>query len=211
MKIISPPKIISRLYYSMEWEKTVMGRKQVYLTFDDGPTPQVTDFVLNQLNQHQVKATFFCVGKNIASEPQIFANILNEKHHIGNHTQNHLNGWKTSCSSYIADILKCTDTMNLQGYLPENKPLFRPPYGKITREQIKALKDQYRIVMWSILAYDWMPHKSQYYCLNTILSHLKNGAIIALHDSHKAAPNITKTLPLMLPAIKDKGYDFALL
>jgi peptidoglycan/xylan/chitin deacetylase (PgdA/CDA1 family) len=211
MKIISPPKIITGLFHSLEWAMPASSEKKIYLSFDDGPTPSITNFVLNELEKANAKATFFCIGKNIAHEPNLFNEILAAKHQIGNHTQNHVNGWKTSTAKYLQEIENCEKEIQKQGYKQDEKPLFRPPYGRITRQQIKALKMQYRIVMWSILAYDWLPEKFENQCLKNVASHLKKDAIIVMHDSVKATANIKKTLPTLLKTIKDKGYDFGLI
>ena len=211
MKIISPPKIITGLYHSLEWVMPPSSQKKVYLSFDDGPTPSITNFVLNALNKADAKATFFCIGKNIANEPSIFHEILTANHGIGNHTQNHANGWKTSTINYLQEIESCENEILQRGYKYDGKPLFRPPYGKITRRQINAVKTKYRIMMWSILAYDWLPEKNENQCLKNVTSHLKNNAIIVMHDSVKASINIKKTLPPLLQIIKDNGYEFGLI
>ena len=211
MKIISPPKIITGLYHSLEWAMPAVSQKKVYLSFDDGPTPSITNFVLNELDKAHAKATFFCIGKNIFNEPGLFKEILVTKHQIGNHTQNHANGWKTSTVNYLQEIENCENAILQHGYNHHGKALFRPPYGKITRQQINAVKTKYRIMMWSILAYDWLPEKNENQCLKNVTSHLKNDAIIVMHDSVKAASNIKKTLPPLLQIIKDKGYDFGLI
>lgn len=208
MKIISPPKILTGLFHSLEWSMPGAAEKKIYLSFDDGPTPSITNFVLNELEKVNANATFFCIGKNIASEPALFKEIIASKHQIGNHTHNHVNGWKTSSSNYLQEIENCENEIQLHGYTHHGKPLFRPPYGRITRKQINAIKTKYRIMMWSILAYDWLPEKNENQCLKNVTSHIKNDAIIVMHDSVKASINIKKTLPTLLQIIKDKGYSF---
>jgi peptidoglycan/xylan/chitin deacetylase (PgdA/CDA1 family) len=211
MKIISPPKVITSLFHSLEWAVPATSQKKIYLSFDDGPTPSVTDFVLNELDKAKASATFFCIGKNIANEPNLFKEIHASNHQIGNHTQNHVNGWKTSTARYLKEIEDCQNEIISKGYKQQQKPLYRPPYGKITRHQINALKTQYRIVMWSILAYDWLPEKTENQCLKNVVTHLKNGAIIVMHDSIKASVNLKKTLPPLLQIARDKGYEFGLI
>jgi peptidoglycan/xylan/chitin deacetylase (PgdA/CDA1 family) len=211
MKIISPPKIITGLYHSLEWALPASSHKIINLSFDDGPTPSVTSFVLNELEKANAKATFFCIGKNIANDPNLFQEIIASKHQIGNHTHNHVNGWKTSAASYLQEIENCENEIQNHGYKHGTKPLFRPPYGKITRRQINAVKKHYRIMMWSILAYDWVPEKYENQCLKNVISHLKNDAIIVMHDSLKASTNIKKTLPTLLQIVSDKGYSFGLI
>jgi peptidoglycan/xylan/chitin deacetylase (PgdA/CDA1 family) len=211
MKIISPPKIITGLFHSLEWAMPAATEKRVYLSFDDGPTPTISDFVLNELEKVNAKATFFCIGKNILQYPNLFQEIVKAKHQIGNHTMHHANGWKTNLSKYIEEIEACEQIILAQGYQVPKKPLFRPPYGKITRTQINTIKTHYRIIMWSILAYDWLPEKKENQCLKNVLSHLKNDAIIVMHDSLKASVNVKKTLPTLLQMVKDKGYSFGLI
>jgi peptidoglycan/xylan/chitin deacetylase (PgdA/CDA1 family) len=211
MKIISPPKIITGLYHSLEWKMPLDVSQKVYLTFDDGPTPAVTDYVLKELNKAGAKATFFCIGKNVENHPKLFSEIIAEGHQVGNHTQHHVNGWRTSTEKYLEEIKRCSEAINSRAYEHRGKALFRPPYGKITRSQIKAIKADYRIVMWSILAYDWLPERRNGQCLNNVISHLRKDAIIVMHDSVKAYENIRKTLPELLHKINDKGYQFGLI
>lgn len=211
MQIISPPKIITGLYHSLEWKMPACSQKKIYLSFDDGPTPSVTDFVLNELNKMNSKATFFCIGVNIEKHKELFRELIAEGHQVGNHTQHHLNGWKTCTEKYVQDIEACKEAIGQNGYEHQGKLLFRPPYGKITRQQIKAVKSEYRIVMWSILSYDWLPERHTGQCLNNVVSHLKNDAVVVMHDSLKASVNIKKTLPSLLQICRDKGYELGII
>ena len=211
MQIISPPKIITGFYHSLEWKMPACSNKKIYLTFDDGPTPSVTDFVLKELNKVNAKATFFCIGVNVEKYTELFRELIAEGHQVGNHTQHHLNGWKTSTEKYVQDIEACKETIGQSGFKHQGKPLFRPPYGKITRQQIKAIKSEYRIIMWSILSYDWLPERRTGQCLNNVVSHLKNDAVVVMHDSLKASINIKKTLPSLLQICKDKGYELGII
>ncbi|MCC6251696.1 MAG: polysaccharide deacetylase family protein [Bacteroidia bacterium] len=209
MKIITPPIIITSLFHSLEWQiNDARISRKLYLSFDDGPTPQVTDFVLNQLCKNSIKASFFCIGANIKKEPQLFQELIKQQHRVGNHTQHHVNGWKTNTSTYLNEIEACEKILQEYGYQHDGKPLFRPPYGKITRDQIKALKHKYRIIMWSILGYDWLPYKNPHQCLRNILKPLRSNAIIVLHDSLKASINIKHALPEFIKQAKDQGYTF---
>ena len=212
MKIIRPPQLVTRLYHSLEWHGGGKDSKKIHLTFDDGPTPNITEFVLNELDKVNAKATFFCIGKNIQQHPAIFNQVMKQGHQIGNHTFNHVNGWKTSTANYLAEIENCNQT--IAEHLPQvsnSKLLFRPPYGKITRTQIASIKAQYRIIMWSVLSYDWLPEKKENQCFNNITVHLKSNSIIVLHDSVKAAENVKKTLPKLLRFAQNEGYSFDLL
>jgi peptidoglycan/xylan/chitin deacetylase (PgdA/CDA1 family) len=211
MQIISPPKIITGFYHSLEWKMPACSNKKIYLSFDDGPTPSVTDFVLKELNKVNAKATFFCIGVNVEKYTELFRELIAEGHQVGNHTQHHLNGWKTSTEKYVQDIEACKEAIRQNGYEHQGKLLFRPPYGKITRQQIKAVKSEYRIVMWSILSYDWLPERRTGQCLNNVISHLKNDAVVVMHDSLKASVNIKKTLPSLLQICKDKGYELGII
>ena len=207
MYFIKTPKIIRFFFKDYLWSiKT--NDKEIYLTFDDGPTPVVTEFVLDTLKKYQAKATFFCIGKNIDNHPKIFQRILNEGHSVGNHTQNHLNGWKTKTLSYIENVKKCQNSLdNVQDYKREK--LFRPPYGKIAMNQAKKIiKQGYRIIMWSVLSGDFDLKITKEQCLNNVLKNTKKGDIVVFHDSKKAYTNIEYTLPKVLDYFVKQAFVF---
>ena len=205
---IKTPRILERLFSSYTWRFDT-DRKEIFLTFDDGPTPEITPFVLKQLKQYNAKATFFCIGKNIENHPEIFHQILSEKHSVGNHTQNHLNGWKTKNINYLDSVLKCEDVIsNLADKTKESK-LFRPPYGRIKKSQAKEiLKRGYRIIMWNVLSADFDKSISKEKCLENVLKNTKKGGVIVFHDSLKASEKLQFVLPKVLEEFSKKGFSF---
>ena len=179
--------------------------QKVFLTFDDGPTPEVTNWVLGQLKIYNAKATFFCIGDNIQKYPGTFQQILSENHTIGNHTFNHLNGWKTATEYYIENVKLCQSEIKKENKSPTN--LFRPPYGKIKPSQSKRLRKMgYKIIMWDIISYDFDQTISKEKCLDNVLKNIENGSIIVFHDSQKAWKNLEYVLPKTLKLLNEKGY-----
>lgn len=206
----SIPGFVKWIYPKRIWDGPSKG-KNIYLTFDDGPVPQVTTWVLEQLKAYDAKATFFCIGVNVEKYPEIFRKIINEGHSIGNHTYNHLNGWKTRTDEYILNTLKCEQA--IQKNLPENIPakneLFRPPYGKITNRQAKELQKRgFKVVMWSIVSLDYDTSVSAERCYRNVLRNVRPGSVIVFHDSFKAQPNLTAVLPQILELFSEEGYTF---
>ena len=194
------PKPIQKLYPSLVWQKQ---DEALYLTFDDGPHPEITPKILALLDLYEVKATFFCVGDNVRKYPDTYKLILNKGHQTANHTYNHLNGWKTATQEYLNNVEEARKLINSN--------LFRPPYGKIKRSQIKHLKGDYQIIMWSVLTYDFSKTISPEKCYQNALKGLKPGAITVFHDSEKAAKNMLFALPGFLKAAQKKGYPFKVL
>ncbi|WP_158962266.1 polysaccharide deacetylase family protein [Myroides fluvii] len=202
-------RIFPFLFPRYTWHKPKQD-KVIYLTFDDGPIPEVTEWVLDMLRQHQVKATFFCIGDNISKHPVIFQRILAEQHQIGNHTFHHLKGWKTEIRDYIADVEQCQQ--EIVKHAKATTSLFRPPYGKITKKQANYILDKgYEIIMWSILTKDYSSTISPERCLARTIRQLVPGSIIVFHDSLKAEKNMKYTLPLLIEYLKKEGYFFATL
>jgi len=176
--------------------------KEVYLTFDDGPHPQITPWVLDLLNRYQAKATFFCIGKNVDSFPDIYRRIIEEGHRVGNHTQHHLNSKKTDESVWLQDVREAA--------LRIDSNLFRPPYGQISRFQEKVLRDAkpgYRTIMWSVLSGDFDQNLKPEDCVKIVSKYSKPGGIIVFHDSEKAWPRLEKCLPEVLNILRDKGFS----
>ncbi|MBC7641421.1 MAG: polysaccharide deacetylase family protein, partial [Flavobacterium sp.] len=195
---IKTHSIIKRLLPNYVWDIPNYENK-VYLTFDDGPTPEITNWVLSQLKAYNAKGTFFCIGKNIMQNPEIYQNIISNGHSVGNHTFNHLNGWKTNNEIYIKNALQLR---NLQP-ITHNIQLFRPPYGKIKPSQAGELKKNgYQIIMWDILSADFDFSISPEKCLDNVLKNLKSGSIIVFHDSEKAFKNLEYVLPKTLEYLK---------
>jgi len=200
MYFFSTPDIIKKLLgKSLIWELN-NGRKTIYLTFDDGPEPEVTPWVLETLRKYNAKATFFCVGKNAAKHPAIVKSIINSGHIVGNHTYSHVNGWKMDTPLYIADIEKCDAILKT--------PLFRPPYGRIKPSQLRQLKGKYRIIMWSLLTGDFDVELDKDKCLDIVCKKAKSGSIIVFHDSLKAHEKLQHVLPRTLEYLSKTGYAF---
>lgn len=184
------------------WEMPA-GNKRLYLTFDDGPHPDITPYVLTQLKKHQAKASFFCVGENVYKHPEIYSQILNDGHVTGNHSYNHLNGWKTDNKVYLDNVEKAQQL--IQG------KLFRPPYGKFTRHQQKAIASPplgLKNIMWTVLSGDFDKNISKEKCLSNIVKQAKDGSIIVFHDSEKAWRNLEYALPKVLQFYAEKGFSF---
>lgn len=197
-----------RIFSKYTWRFSAY-KKEIYLTFDDGPTPEVTDFVLDELKKYRAKATFFCIGKNIKKHPSIFKQIILDGHSIGNHTNNHLNGWKTKTIDYVNNSLATKQNINEISNLKITENLFRPPYGKIKRKQAKHLIDKgYKIIMWSVLSGDFDTNLSKEKCLENVLKNSSNGSIIVFHDSTKANEKLTYVLPKVLAYFSKKGFKF---
>ncbi|WNM20436.1 polysaccharide deacetylase family protein [Flavobacterium capsici] len=187
--------------------KIKTNEKKIYLTFDDGPTPEITNWVLKQLKIFNAKATFFCIGNNIQKYPTVFNGIINEKHSVGNHTFNHLNGWKTDSKKYIENTILCQSEIN--NLNSENNTLFRPPYGKIKPSQSRKLRKMgYKIIMWDIISFDFDSTISKEKCLENVLKNIENGSIVVFHDSQKAWKNLEYVLPKTLDYLKEKGFSF---
>ncbi len=189
MLIAHTPSLLKKIYYSLKWDLS-NSENAIYLTFDDGPTPDITEEVLKILHQFEAHATFFCIGRNVERFPHLFSRIIKEGHTAGNHTYSHLNGWITKNKEYFNDI-------ETAGHLI-NSSLFRPPYGKIRRSQIKQLCKTYKIIMWDILSYDFDPDVSKEKCLTNVIESLRPGSIIVFHDSIKAADRMLYALPRVL-------------
>ncbi|WP_452601084.1 polysaccharide deacetylase family protein [Pontimicrobium sp. MEBiC06410] len=205
------PQFIKRIFPNYVWDFSSKD-KILYLTFDDGPTPEITNWTLNTLKQYNAKATFFCIGNNIEKHSDIFNAIVEQGHHVGNHTHNHLKGWRTSKKNYISNVEQAQEIINTSiidnKRLPKSN-LFRPPFGKIKNSQAKALiKRGYKIIMWSIISIDWDKKLPKEQCLKNVIKHTTNGNIIVFHDSIKAAKNMTYALPEVLEHFSNKGYIF---
>lgn len=177
--------------------------KNIYLTFDDGPHPEVTSFVLDELAKYKAKATFFCIGKNVAAHPETYQQILQAGHTVGNHTHNHLNGWKTGHQEYLDNILLAKEYIS--------SGLFRPPYGKAGKRQLRALFEDplgLKPVMWTVLSADFDPEVSNEQCLKNVVENAKAGAIVVFHDSEKAFDKLAYALPKTLEHYTALGYSF---
>jgi len=199
--------IIKKLFPNFIWD-IPNNEKKIFLTFDDGPDPEVTPWVLAVLKKADIKATFFCIGDNIKKHPDIFKEILSQGHAIGNHTFNHLKGWETETTTYLENIKKCDDEILESGGFSTD--LFRPPYGKISRLQTKeVLKLNKKIIMWDILTVDYDKTVTPEKCLENATRKVTSGSIIIFHDSVKAFPNLEYALPKAIEILKkEKGFVF---
>ncbi len=198
------PKILRPLLgKKLIWQKKSPSSKVIYLTFDDGPVPEVTPMVLDILDEYGVKATFFCVGENVKKYPEIYNEILARGHRTGNHTFNHLKGFKTENDAYIENVRKAKE------YIDSN--LFRPPHGLIKRKQVKALSQDYQIVMWDVISYDYKHFLLPEEIFNIVKKKTNNGSIIVFHDSIKAKNNMLSALPKTIEFLNSEKYCFELL
>ena len=207
---VKTPVVAKRMFPNYVWD-IPSTNKAIYLTFDDGPTPEITNWTLDVLKEYEAKATFFCIGKNIENHPDIFQNILKDDHVIGNHTNNHIKGWRTSTNDYLSNIEKAQKIIDSQMANKEIlvKNLFRPPYGQIRPKQGKSLTQlNYKIVMWNVLSFDWDHTISNETCLGNVINNTSDGSIVVFHDSVKASSNMKYALPKMLEHFSKQGYSF---
>ena len=199
MYLVKTPNVIQSLFPNFTW-RIPTQEKTVYLTFDDGPIPEVTPWVVAQLEKFSAKATFFCVGDNVRKHPEVFQQVVDAGHAVGNHTFHHLNGWLQDNIPYFHDIRHCARLIN--------STLFRPPYGRLKPRQAQFLQRHYRIVMWDVLSGDFDPAITPEQCLQNVLRNVSAGSIVVFHDSLKAQEKLTYVLPRVLEALSEQGYRF---
>ena len=222
------PWLLKKLFPNYVWDffskSKNSSKKVLYLTFDDGPVPEATEYVLEELKNYNAKATFFCIGDNVEKHADIFKKVIEGGHAIGNHTQHHVEGWNTSTQNYIDNTLEAqqiidkhlkkiqtsnSDSSDIKNRQSKIVNLFRPPYGRIKRSQGKQLRKLgYNIIMWDVVGKDWRDDVSEEDCLKNVIDNTVNGSIIVLHDSLKALKNVKFTLPKMLEYFSSKGYRF---
>ena len=198
---VKPGKILKWLYPDVIW--SIDDPDGIYLTFDDGPTPGVTEWILHTLDRYDAKATFFVLGKNVELYPDLYQMILDKGHKIGNHTYSHQKGWAMSTERYIEDVDLAGDMLHTE--------LFRPPYARITRTQLQQIAQRYRIVMWNVLSRDYNRHLSPKKCLRETIRGLRGGDIISLHDSAKSFKNTSYVLPALLRKAREMGLQCKIL
>ncbi len=199
MYFVKTPFFLRRLYPTLVWKKP--SKNSIYITFDDGPIPDVTPFVLKTLDEYNAKATFFCIGDNVRKYPEIYQSVLNGGHKVGNHTFNHLKGWVTDDDEYLENVSQCAEIVQSN--------LFRPPYGKIKKTQIKALQSRYpdmQVIMWDVLSGDFDQRLNPEKCLRQVISNTSPGSIIVFHDSLKAFNVLEYVLPRALKIWHKKGF-----
>lgn len=199
MYLVKTPAFIQNLFPNFTW-RVPNRNKTIYLTFDDGPIPEVTPWVIDLLAQYNAKGTFFCVGDNVKKHPMIFERLLEKGHSVGNHTYNHLNGWTNDNLPYFHNIRHCAELVE--------SDLFRPPYGRLKPRQAQFLQRHYQIIMWDVLSGDFDVNISKEQCLNNVLSKTRPGSIIVFHDSLKAQEKLAYVLPRVLQHFSDRGYHF---
>ena len=212
MHFFTVPSTIQWLIPSCTWRKEGQG-KVIYLTFDDGPNPEITAWVMDELKKHQIKATFFCVGDNLKKFPEVAKKLLTEGHQIGNHTMHHIKGWKHKNVDYLKDIEDCdTEIRKIYEQMNDEKAqprLFRPPYGQIKPSQIKLLREKgYEIIQWSDLSCDYDKHLNCEKSLSALVKNAKPGSIVVFHDSEKAENQLKQILPSYLEAMLAEGFTF---
>ena len=199
MYLVKTPQFIQSFFPKFTW-KIPTRQKTIYLTFDDGPIPEVTPWVLKTLKQAHAKATFFCVGDNARKYPEVLQAVLRDGHAVGNHTFHHLNGWDTDNFHYFHDVQKGAQMVKTQ--------LFRPPYGRLKRRQARILQRRYHIIMWDVLSADFDEQLSGEQCFQNVVAHAGAGSIIVFHDSLKAEAQLKYALPRVLDHFGKKGYQF---
>lgn len=202
MFIEQPPWFYRALFPGVTW-RIPAEEKCVYLTFDDGPIPEVTPWVLDQLDRFGVKATFFMVGDNVRKHPDVYRMVVERGHHVGNHTFNHIQGIRYWTRNYLANVRKAAD------YIPGD--LFRPPHGHMRLMQLLFLRRHYRIVMWDVVTRDYSPLLTPDEVFEVVRRYTRNGSVIVFHDSLKAERNMREALPRAIGWLQEQGYTFKLL
>ncbi len=200
-KVKTPWWVRDILYRRLQWRLNTGNEPAVYLTFDDGPHPLATEYVLEQLDKYNAKASFFCIGKNVVNHPELYKKILDKGHTTGNHTHNHMNGWFTDTEAYLENIHTAAE------HITSN--IFRPPYGKIKRSQTSGLLNNgnnWRIYMWDVLSGDFDLNISPQQCLDNVLQNIEPGSIVVFHDSEKAWERMSFALPKVLEHCHQKGW-----
>jgi len=198
MYFIKTPWYLKTVYPSLVWNMPASGA--IYLTFDDGPVPGVTDRILEILDAYQAKASFFCIGDNIAKHRALFEQITAKGHTTGNHTYHHVNGWRMDNAAYVREVADCCDVVR--------STLFRPPYGRIGYLQIQELRKHFNIVMWDVISGDFDITLSAADCVRNVIDNTQDGSIVVFHDSLKAADRVLHALPEVLSHFRDKGFSF---
>lgn len=202
MLVERPLRLLRAFYKGAIW-RIRKEKKTIYLTFDDGPTPDITNRVLDILDSYNIKASFFCIGKNVKNNPSIYTDILSRGHVVGNHTHNHLKGFEWKDEEYIENVAEAAKHIKSK--------LFRPPYGRIKPSQLKALRKDYKVILWDLVTRDYNPKLSAKYILFNIKLLSRNGSVVVFHDSRKAEKNLFAVLPKAIEFWEEKGYKFSVL
>ena len=199
MYFIKTPKIAQSILKKAVWNIPNNDRR-IFLTFDDGPTPSITNQTLDILKEHKIKATFFCLGSQVEKHPEIFQRIINEGHTVGNHSYSHLKGWTTNNKIYLEDVHRGESLIDSN--------LFRPPYGKIKRSQINSLSPQIKIILWDVLPGDFSSKNDVEKIVSNTLNSVESGSIIVLHDNDKCGTKMLQALPIIIDKLQEKKYSF---
>jgi len=202
MLIERAPKLYRNLYNGSHWRFNT-DKKVVYLTFDDGPIPELTPWVLELLDKYGIKATFFCVGDNVKKHPEVFQMVQDRGHRIGNHTFHHIQGLKTDTQIYLSDVKEADQLIKSN--------LFRPPYGHMKFSQFKALKEQYKVIMWDVVTRDYSYLMTSDEVYDVVKKYTRNGSIIVFHDSLKAGNRMKESLPRSIEWLLEQGYSFEMI
>lgn len=201
---IKTPWLVKKIFPSYVWNMP-RNEKNIYFSFDDGPHPEITLFVLEELKKYKAEASFFCVGDNVVLYPQVYKKILEEGHVVGNHTYSHPNGWETPTKEYLEDVAAASKHIETD--------LFRPPYGRIKKAQARGLKkamnnESTKVIMWDVLSLDFDTSFSPKQCLQNVIKNAANGSIVVFHDSEKAFPNLKYSFPRAIKQLAEQGYQF---
>jgi len=199
MYLVKSPGIVKKYYPRLIWD-IPNDENKIFLTFDDGPAPEITEWVLDVLAKYKIRATFFCLGCNTDQNTGIYLKIINSGHAVGNHSYHHINGWDTNDEKYLSDIKKTNELLNAK--------LFRPPYGRIKKSQISALIDDYKLIMWDVLSGDFDSKITPEKCYKNVIKNTKSGSVIVFHDSLKASENLKYALPKAIAYLLEQGFKF---
>lgn len=199
---VRPPQMFRQVYPGATW-RMAHNEKKIYLTFDDGPVPGVTTEALSVLKKYDVRATFFCIGENVQQHPDLYQQIIEEGHVVGNHTMRHVDGWKNSWFDYMRDVKECSAVVDSN--------LFRPPYGRMRRSQFQTLSRRCKVIMWDVLTCDYDASYAPEHCLELALMYSREGSIVVFHDSAKARSRMLYALPRYIEVMRERGFEFGVI
>jgi peptidoglycan-N-acetylglucosamine deacetylase len=202
MYLNKTPELLKPIYKDLIWDVPT-AKREIFITFDDGPIPGATTHALDVLKEYDAKATFFCIGDNVRKHPEIYQRLIDEGHGIGNHSLNHLNGWKYNDYSYVKNVLECARLVDSR--------LYRPPYGKIKRSQATALRKRFSVIMWDVISGDFDRKVSPAKCVSNVIDNARPGSIVVFHDSQKAFEKMAYALPKVIEHYRNEGYTFGVI
>ena len=199
LNLIKSPKIIQLLFADFLW-KIDTDEKVIYLTFDDGPHPVITPWIIDLMNKYDAKGTFFLIGDAVSKNPDLYQLYKTNGHQVGNHTFTHIKGWQSRKKNYLKEITQCSEVVE--------SSLFRPPFGQINLQSIREIKKQYKVVMWDVLSWDFNTKTSAETCLSNVVNNSRKGSIVVFHENEKSMKNIMYVLPKVLEHFTKLGYKF---